>query len=187
MRSIRLEGHGCLRPLPLPWAAHAALFRAAWPEAVSQGEPGSHYGGSKASNRSSPYSRGGGKLGHPPNPATFTFPGLGRPCLRLDGPLVIVLPIPRRVGQPALIGAKGYGTGAIGWWRSRSPRESCPSRPLLWQAPAPLCLPRCPGDSARCACRGLLWGVRGVRWGLRWLWGLAASLGALRAAATKQA
>jgi hypothetical protein len=26
-----------------------------------------------------------------------------------------------------------------------------------------------------------------VRWGLRWLWGLAASLGALRAAATKQA
>ena len=130
---------------------------------------------------------GGGKLGHPPNPATFTFPGLGRPCLRLDGPLVIVLPLPRRVGQPALIGAKGYGTGAIGWWRSRSPRESCPSRPLLWRAPAPLCLPRCPGDSARWACRGLLWGVRGVRWGLRWLWGLAASLGALRAAATKQA
>ena len=55
---------------------------------------------------------GGGKLGHPPNPATFTFPGLGRPCLRLDGPLVIALPLPRPVGQPALIGAKGYGTGA---------------------------------------------------------------------------
>ena len=47
-----------------------------------------------------------------PNPTTFTFPGLGRPCLRLDGPLVVVLPLPRRVGRPALIGAKGYGTGA---------------------------------------------------------------------------
>ena len=43
-----------------------------------------------------------------PNPTTFTFPGLGRPCLRLDGPLVVVLPLLRRVGRPALIGAKGY-------------------------------------------------------------------------------
>ena len=87
--------------LTLPLAAHAS---------AAQTERGLRSRGGKAPTDLL-HIAGGGELGQPPNPTTFTFPGLGG---RASGSRSLGhSPPPTPLGRAArAISTKGYGTGA---------------------------------------------------------------------------